>query len=426
MNRTRRRILIGGAAGLATVAGGALLWRPGDRTRGHDAWFSSLNEMLKAQGPGHPVMLVDRQRLHHNIDVISASVGPDRTYRVVVKSLPSVPLLREVMQRARTDALMVFHQPFLNVIAREFPDADVLMGKPMPVTAARRFYARLEPGRFDPARQLQWLIDTPERLAQYQALARELGVHLRINFELDVGLHRGGLAEPAALAPLLETIAADPEHLSFAGFMGYEPHLTGVADRVEDPAAQSVLSIYRGFIEAARDAGHDPARLTRNGAGSHTLRLYEGDDTMNDLAAGSGIVKPMDFDTALLEDNLPALFIATPVLKRYDELKAPVPELASDLMQWWDPNRRRLYFIYGGYWKARYVSPSGVPDPLYHSTNQEPLSTSTSVDLQVDDWVFLRPTQSEAVMLQFGDLRVVEGGRISERWPVFRPERARA
>jgi D-serine deaminase-like pyridoxal phosphate-dependent protein len=424
MNRTRRRILLGGAAGLAAAAGGALLWRPGDRTRGHDAWFSSLNEMLKAEGPGHPVMLVDRERLHHNIDVIAASVGPDKTYRVVVKSLPSVPLLREVMQRAGTDALMVFHQPFLNVIAREFPDADVLIGKPMPVAAARRFYTQLEAGRFDPARQLQWLIDTPERLAQYQALAQELGVHLRINAEIDVGLHRGGFAEPEALRPVLETIAADPEHLSFAGFMGYEPHLTGVADRIEDPAAQSVLTIYRDFSDLAREAGHDPERLTRNGAGSHTLRLYEGDDTMNDLAAGSGIVKPTDFDTALLKDNVPALFIATPILKRYDELKAPVPELASDLMQLWDPNRRRLYFIYGGYWKARYVSPSGVPDPLYHSTNQEPLSTSTSVDLEVDDWVFLRPTQSEAVMLQFGDLRVLDGGHIRERWPVFRPERS--
>ncbi|MDZ7824972.1 MAG: alanine racemase [Gammaproteobacteria bacterium] len=280
--------------------------------------------MLKAEGPGHPIMLVDRERLHHNIDVIAASVGPERTYRVVVKSLPSVPLLREVMQRAQTDALMVFHQPFLNVIAREFPDADVLMGKPMPVAAARRFYSRLETGRFDPARQLQWLIDTPERLAQYRALARELGVHLRINAEIDVGLHRGGFAGPEALRPVLKTIAADPDHLSFAGFMGYEPHLTGIADRVEDPAAQSVLSIYRGFIDAAREAGHDPERLTRNGAGSHTLRLYERDDTMNDLAAGSGIVKPTDFDTALLADNVPALFIATPILKRYDQLKAPV------------------------------------------------------------------------------------------------------
>ena len=91
----------------------------------------------------------------------------------------------------------------------------------------------------------------------------------------------------------------------------------------------------------------------------------------------------------------------------------------AEMMQMWDPNRERLYFIYGGYWKARYESPRGIPEPLYHSTNQEPLSTSASVDLDVDDYVFLRPTQSEHVMLQFGDLLVVDDDAIVDRWPVF-------
>lgn len=419
MAMNRRRVLAAGSAGVAALGlGGALLSRPRDRTRPHDAYFSALNELLKREGPGHPVMVVDRARLLRNVDVIAGSVGSGKTWRVVVKSLPSVPLLREVMARAGTNALMVFHQPFLNVVARTFPDADVLLGKPMPVAAVRRFYAGLGDGSFDPARQVQWLVDTPERLAAYRALARELGVHLRINAEIDVGLHRGGLPAPAALRPLLTMIDDDPQHLSFAGLMGYEPHLTG-ATSVDEPAVQAVLARYRGFVDVVRETGRDPSRLTLNGAGSHTLRLYERDGLMNDLAAGSGIVKPTDFDTALLEDNVPALFIATPILKRYDELKAPAPKLATDLMQWWDPNRRRLYFVYGGYWKARYVSPSGVPEPLYHSTNQEPLSTSTAVDLQPGDQVFLRPTQSEFVMLQFGDLRVVEDGRLVDRWPVF-------
>jgi len=41
------------------------------------------------------------------------------------------------------------------------------------------------------------------------------------------------------------------------------------------------------------------------------------------------------------------------------------------------------------------------------------------LDLEVDDYVFLRPTQSEAVMLQFGDLFVIRGGKYIGRWPVF-------
>jgi len=47
------------------------------------------------------------------------------------------------------------------------------------------------------------------------------------------------------------------------------------------------------------------------------------------------------------------------------------------------------------------------------------LNGSKNIHLQPDDWVFLRPTQSEFVFLQFGDIAVYDGGAIVERWPVF-------
>jgi len=415
----RRNLLLGGAGIAAAAAGGVLLWRPEDEGAPHNAYFSQLNDLLKREGPGRPVMLIDIDRMNHNIDVLAGSVGPDKTYRVVVKSLPSVPLLQAVMARANTNALMVFHQPFLNEIAQAFPDADVLLGKPMPVNAVRTYYAKLGNTAFAPARQLQWLVDTEQRLLQYQALARELGVKMRINLEIDVGLHRGGLESPAALGPILQVINADPQHLSFAGFMGYEPQLTGLRADLEHPAVRGVLGIYRSFIDAAREAGVDVKTLTLNGAGSHTLRIYEGDDTMNDLSAGSGVVMPTDFDTFHLSQNTPALFIATPILKRYDSLKVPGDPWVAQVMSTWDPNMRQLYYIYGGYWKARMVSPPGVPEPLYQSTNQSPVTTSRRVDLKVNDYMFLRPTQSEHVMLQFGDLLTVRDGTFTGRWPVF-------
>jgi D-serine deaminase-like pyridoxal phosphate-dependent protein len=53
------------------------------------------------------------------------------------------------------------------------------------------------------------------------------------------------------------------------------------------------------------------------------------------------------------------------------------------------------------------------------SSNQEMLNGSTSVQLQPGDYVFLRPDQSEAVLLQFGDLLVYENGAITDRWPTF-------
>lgn len=415
----RRNLLIGTGALTAAAAGGVMLWRPEDRGAPHNAYFSALNEMLKAEGPGRPVLLLDLARMNHNIDLLARSVGPDKTYRVVAKSLPSVELLAHVMGRAGTRALMVFHQPFLNQVAESFPDSDVLMGKPMPFLAARAFYGKLGTSGFDPSRQLQWLIDTPQRLGEYQMLARTLGVRMRINVELDVGLHRGGVEDPNQLDAMLQTIAADPDHLSFAGLMGYEPHLTGLRAGLDHPSVQDVLGRYRAGIDRVKAAGYDPLSLTLNGAGSHTLKIYENDRTMNDLSAGSGVVKPTDFDTYHLAENLPAAFIATPVLKTYDHLYAPGEPLIADVLEWFDPNMRRLHYIYGGYWKARYVSPPGIPEPLYHSTNQEPFTTSEAGALAVGDHAFLRPTQSERVLLQFGDLYVVENGALVDRWSVF-------
>ena len=187
----RRSLLFGGASLAAAAGGAALLWRPEDRGAPHNEYFSGLNELLKRDGPGRPVMLIDADRVDANVDVLANSVG-DRTYRVVVKSLPSVPLLQHVMQRAKTNALMVFHQPFLNAVADAFPEADALLGKPMPVSAAATFYRKLGRARFDAANQVQWLIDSPERLAQYHALARQLGVDYLIDGEyietvVDVG-----------------------------------------------------------------------------------------------------------------------------------------------------------------------------------------------------------------------------------------------
>ena len=36
--------------------------------------------------------------------------------------------------------------------------------------------------------------------------------------------------------------------------------------------------------------------------------------------------------------------------------------------------------------------------------------------LKVDDWVFFRPRQSEAVLQQFGDIAVLDEGKITQFW----------
>ncbi len=413
----RRNLLIGGAV----AAAAALALRPRAAGGPYPAYYSALNALLRAEAPGRPLLVIDRTRLRANAARVLEKLPPQKAFRLVAKSLPAIGLLRELMALMKTQRLMVFHQPHLNALAAALPGCDQLLGKPMPVSGAAAFYKLLAPGGFDPARQLQWLIDTDERLAQYQQLAKALGTKMRVSVELDVGLRRGGLQTPEELAPLLKRIAEDPEHLQLSGLMGYDAHVGKIPGVVEsrDASFEDACDRYRGFVPAATAAARD---LVLNGAGSPTLRLHRDPRSpLNELAAGSCFLMPTDFDLELLRDLEPAAFIATPVLKVLEGTGLPGLRRGSRLFPTWNPNWEKTYFIYGGLWSARLESPPGLFDnPLYgKSSNQAMVNSSSKVPLKVDDWIFLRPTQSEKVLLEFGDLAVVDGGKLVEWWPVL-------
>ena len=220
---------------------------------------------------------------------------------------------------------------------------------------------------------------------------------------------------------MLDVISASP-FLQFGGFMGYEPHVTkapGNAQTYRDKA----MAEYRHYVDLARATLADawPEDVVLNAGGSPTYQMYnEGDYPFNEIAAGSCLVMATDFDLPSLADHRPASYIATPVLKSLDTLRIPGVDVGK-LQTMWDPNRAQTFFTYGGYWKAKPESPAGLKynGLMGRSTNQEMLNGSKSIDLRADDWVFLRPTQSEFVFLQFGDIAVFRDGKITEYWPVL-------
>ena len=128
----------------------------------------------------------------------------------------------------------------------------------------------------------------------------------------------GGYVSVEQLASSIEKVGASGSRVEISGLMGYEPHLTGQKAQLHDKSVQDVLNVYRGFKQKLASSGLDTRNMSFNGAGSHTLKIYEKDDTMNDLSAGSAVVMPTDFDTYHLKGNRPACFIATPILKRYE------------------------------------------------------------------------------------------------------------
>ena len=99
----------------------------------------------------------------------------------------------------------------------------------------------------------------------------------------------------------------------------------------------------------------------------------------------------------------------------------PGLEFADGATKAWNPNASKTVFIYGGNWLADPVDPPGLAynKTFGRSSNQEMLNGGPELQIAADEFVFLRPHQSEAVFLQFGDIAVYEDGAITERWPVF-------
>lgn len=408
---------------LAAASGAAWWLKPHDRGAPHDAYFSALQLQLKQLGSARPLLVIDRQRLAENCATLVDGLPANQQLRLVAKSLPGIELIRETMRHTGSQRLMVFHQPFINAIVAHEPQADILLGKPMPVAAAAQFYHQLPAdSRFDPTQQLQWLIDTEQRLQQYLELANRLKQTLRINIEIDVGLHRGGLQSPLQLDALLEIIRRHPQQLTFSGLMGYDAHVGKLPALLESTAASfgKANAIYRAFIERIRQQHRDlfHSGLVFNGAGSPTFRLHDSDSPLTEVSVGSALLKPLDFDLPTLKDFHPAAFIATPVLKKIHGLTLPGPLPLGALWQQWDHNRATTLFIYGGNWLAEPVSPTGLSaNRLYGiSSNQMMFNGSPSQQIEVDDQVFFRPTQSEAVLLQFGDMLALNADGTANWW----------
>ncbi|MFW1965599.1 alanine racemase [Acinetobacter guillouiae] len=382
-------------------------------------FFEQLNRDLKQSNGALPRLIVDDQALEQNLQYVAKKLkyGSHLQPRIVVKSLACLALLKTISLKLSTQRFMVFHMPQLLPILENFLDVDVLFGKPMPVSTVQHFYAMNQNCR---QADIQWLIDSKARLLQYLGVAKQFSLTLKINIEIDVGLHRGGVRSDFALIEILRLIEQNPEHLVLAGLMGYDAHVTKLPSVIKkiDVAYRESQDIYQNYKNIIQQQFPHlwRADLCFNGGGSPTFYLHMEQSVCNDLSFGSMLLKPSDFDSDGLSVLQAALWISTPVLKVLPFTQLPGLEVLDKL-----PHSSKALFVYGGYWMAHYVYPRGIhPHALYgRSTNQEMVNVPKNTEIAVDDFVFLRPTQSEAIIPQFHKLYCYKN-RDFEAWETFR------
>lgn len=382
------------------------------------SYFAALGRALTDAGRFQPTLVIDRDRLDANTEIVLRKKPQGQGLRLVDKSLAVPALLARLMSRLDTKRVMSFHLPITRAVLAAHPDAEVLFGKPMPAAALKHAFEQAgAEARQALSRRVVHLVDTAERLAAYAALAASLDVDLSVAAEIDVGMHRGGFPSPGALRSAFAAVRNS--RIRLQGVMGYEAHIIKIPGFAGGAAGERarVLGHYKAFI----DALSPDERQILNIGGSNTALGY-GPDLANEISMGSAFLKPTDFDSAELTDLLPALFIATPILKRV-EAQLPGPSFLTTLMRTLGKFPREGCFLYGGKWMATAVHPEGMRENALwgHSSNQQFMALPDRSQAREGDFAFLRPSQSEAVLQQFGPIAVYSGGRIVEDWTPLPP-----
>ena len=409
--------------------------KPQKATSEYQPAFYKLNKELQASHPGASAGIIDLDALDYNLNFVTAQLGSNFKLRLTAKSLPSIDLLKYLMDKAHTNRLMVFSEPFITELLTRFDgdSIDMMLGKPLPVEALGRLKA------FKGWDKIIWLIDTKERLNDYLLFAKREDVKLKLAIEIDVGLHRGGLQTTEELADVVKTLQQNTQYARLTGLMGYDGHVPYVPfyinkEKAIKRAFVHVQHNYAAFVDELKK--HYDAKfvssLIFNGGGSKTYFYYsqfKNITPVNEIAMGSGFLAPEEFPELLTLGHKPALYLAGPVLKKIETAKLPHAEILTGMVDMWNPNLRVSYYMLGGGWAGEPVAPTGLrKNPFWDSDdknfmnqlpNQSLLCSSDQNNLHVGDFVFYHPWEGDG-MLVFKQLLIIRQNKVIGTWDTYR------
>jgi D-serine deaminase-like pyridoxal phosphate-dependent protein len=207
---------------------------------------------------------------------------------------------------------------------------------------------------------------------------------------VQVGTWRSPLRTPAEAALFAETVLGRPG-FALVGVLGYEGQIAGLGDAppghpvrarvVRAMQARSSAELRTRRAEAVRRVRALTALEFVNGGGTGSLESTAADDSVTELAAGSGLVGPTLFDAYRKFHPRPALQYALPVVRR------PGPGVAT--------------LFSGGYIASGTGTPDRLPKPVRPAglrltriegagEVQTPVLGPAADDLSIGDRVWLR------------------------------------
>jgi D-serine deaminase-like pyridoxal phosphate-dependent protein len=254
---------------------------------------------------------------------------------------------------------------------------------------------------------------------------------IRVAIELDsswdapvlghTGVYRSPVHTPESARAFAEIILKRPG-FTLVGMMGYEAQIAGLANKPSS-ALRGVAVRWiqrRSVAELADRRGRAVAAVREiadlefvNGGGTGSLESTAADESVTDIAAGSGMFGPHLFDQYVHFAPAPAAAFSLSVVRK------PTPEMATILGGGWiasgPPSKDRM---------PQLAWPRGlsmVPREMAGEV-QTPVTGAAAATLQIGDRVWLRHTKAGELSEHLNQFAIVAGGKIIETMPTYRGE----
>lgn len=381
-----------------------------------------------------PLAFVDLDCFDANIDLVcQKAAGTGRTIRIGTKSLRCEALTRRIFDRggATFRGLLTFTVEETAWLAQKGYD-DMIIAYPtcQPSDMTRMAHMTLA------GKKVMLMVDSLTHLQALSQAGQEAGVVILACLEIDMayrplgtgavhlGLRRSPLRTPAETLALVRAAKLLP-NVRINSVMGYEGHIAGTADDTPGKRLNNVLMRFikrqsinefsprrDAIVRALRNEGLDLEIV--NGGGSGSLVSTLADPSVTEATVGSGFYCSALFHHFKEVHFRPAAFFATQVVR------IPTPGMVTCLG--------------GGYVASGAIGPEKQPAPvLPPGLKYLPLEGAGEVqtplrlpkdcpELTLGDPVIFQHAKAGELCERFGELALIQNGRILQRVPTYRGE----
>lgn len=283
-----------------------------------------------------PLALVDLKAFDHNAaDMARRAAG--KPIRIATKSIRCRSLIARVLRHPGYQGLMAYSLPEALWQHQHGLSTDILVAYPTVDRAALKALANDD----EATRHITIMVDEPAHLDLIEEITTK-GQHIRVALDLDVswrpaknvhiGTRRSPLHTPEQAFEFAQAIAKR-SGIALKGVMGYEGQIAGLGD---NPPGKPLKAAAIRFIQRKSSPELNERRTTAierirtiadlefvNGGGTGSLEATGTDQSVTELAAGSGLVGPTLFDAYTRFRPRPALVYALPVTRK------PEPHIAT-------------------------------------------------------------------------------------------------